>query len=498
MRLIDIVSAPWAVTPDIYREVQEIYGRHCRGEKIDLKGVEARLGQPLRGSTSGYDMVGTVAVIPVDGVLAKRMNLLMQISGGTSMQLLGQDIQAAVDDPAVSAIILCIDSPGGTVDGTQELSNLIYNARGKKPILALADGTMASAAYWIGSAADQVFVSSDTTTVGSIGVVTAHIDVSGAQAQSGVKTTEIAAGKYKRIASQYAPLSPEGRQTIQDQVDYTYSIFVNDVARNRGTTPEAVIENMADGRIFIGQQAVSAGLADGVSTLAELIARASSGEFSSAEDEPGASATPAVTTQVAEGDGVSQAAKAQSTSKGESEMDVQKLKAEHPAIAEALIAEGRELGATAERQRIQDVEAQSMPGHDALIASLKFDGKTSGPEAAVQVLKAEKAKKENRMAALRADADAAMVTHAAAPQPGDEEDDEDDEDDENMADDDASASPSGGKSGKKAKIANLQQAAAVAQRAQSYMAEQAKNGVRVGAAQAVAHVTAQMKEARHG
>jgi signal peptide peptidase SppA len=498
MRLIDIVSAPWAVTPDMYREVQEIYGRHCRGEKIDLKSVEARIGQPLRGSTSGYYMVGSVAVIPVDGVLAKRMNLLMQISGGTSMQLLGQDIQAAVDDPAVSAIILCVDSPGGTVDGTQELSNLIYNARGKKPILALADGTMASAAYWIGSAADQVFASSDTTTIGSIGVVTAHMDVSGSEAQRGVKTTEIAAGKYKRIASQYAPLSPEGRQTIQDQVDYTYSIFVNDVARNRGTTAETVIENMADGRIFIGQQAVSAGLVDGVATLDELIGRLASGEFSSAEDEPGASATPAVTTQVAEGDGVSQTAEAQSTSKGESDMDVQKLKAEHPQVAEALIAEGRQTGAEAERQRIQDVEAQSMPGHEALIASLKFDGKTSGPEAAVKVLQAEKAKKEDRLAALRSDANASTVPNAAAPAPGDE--DEDEEDDEEMADDDsASASPSGGKPGKKARGIGMQQVAVVAKRAQIYQAEQAKMGVRMSTAEAVAHVTAQMKkEARHG
>ncbi|CAJ0862159.1 hypothetical protein R77567_01622 [Ralstonia sp. LMG 32965] len=496
MRLIDIVNAPWAVTPDMYREVQAIYERHCRGEKIDLKGVEARIGQPLSGATRGYDVVGSVAVVPVDGVLAKRMNLMMQISGGTSMQLLAQDIQDAIDDPAVTAVILNIDSPGGTVDGTQELCNITYNARGAKPIIALANGTMASAAYWFGSAADKVFVSSDTAVVGSIGVVTSHIDVSQSEAQRGVKTTEITAGKYKRIASQYEPLSVEGRQSIQDQVDYTYSVFVNDVARNRGTTPELVIENMADGRIFIGQQAVSAGLADGVATLSELIERAEAGEFSRAENDPGIGAQQAATTQVAEGGGVPRTAEAQSTSKGESSMDVQKLKAEHPEVAEALIAEGRQAGAAAECQRIKDVEAQSMPGHEALIASLKFDGKTSGPEAAVQVLQAEKAKQKNRVASLQADADDAAVRHAAAPEPGDD----DNEDDDEMADDeDASASPSGGKTGKKAGIQNLHQASIVAKRAQAYQAEQAKNGVRVGTAEAVAHVTAQMKkEARHG
>ncbi|NMV37236.1 signal peptide peptidase SppA [Ralstonia insidiosa] len=496
MRLIDIVSAPWALTPDMYHEVQSIYGRHCRGEKIDLKAVEAQIGKPLGGASSGYDMVGSVAVLPVDGVLAKRMNLFMQISGGTSMQILGQDIQAALDDPDVSAIILCIDSPGGTVDGTQELSNLIYNARGKKPILALADGTMASAAYWIGSAADKAFVSSDTTTVGSIGVVTAHMDVSGSESQRGVKTTEIAAGKYKRIASQYAPLTPEGRQTIQDQVDYTYSIFVNDVARNRGTSSEAVVEGMADGRIFIGQQAVSAGLVDGVATLDELIERLAAGEFSRAGDSVGPGALEAVPTQAADGGGAPQTAEAQSTSKGESDMDVQKLKAEHPAVAEALIAEGRQTGAEAERQRIKDVEAQSMAGHEALIASLKFDGITSGPEAAVKVLQAEKAKKEDRLAGLRADATASTVPNATAPAPGEEGDDEEDEE---ADDDSASASPSGGKAGKKAGIQSLPQAAVVAKRAQAYQAEQAKNGVRVSTTEAVNHITQQLKkEARHG
>lgn len=490
MRLIDIVNAPWAVTPDMYREVQAIYERHCRGEKIDLKGVEARIGQPLSGATRGYDVVGSVAVVPVDGVLAKRMNLMMQISGGTSMQLLAQDIQDAIDDPAVTAVILNIDSPGGTVDGTQELCNITYNARGAKPIIALANGTMASAAYWFGSAADKVFVSSDTAVVGSIGVVTSHIDVSQSEAQRGVKTTEITAGKYKRIASQYEPLSVEGRQSIQDQVDYTYSVFVNDVARNRGTTPELVIENMADGRIFIGQQAVSAGLADGVATLSELIERAEAGEFSRAENDPGIGAQQAATTQVAEGGGVPRTAEAQSTSKGESSMDVQKLKAEHPEVAEALIAEGRQAGAAAECQRIKDVEALSMPGHEALIASLKFDGKTSGPEAAVKVLQAENAKRESRVAALRADAGDATVRHAAAPEPGDD-DKEDGEDDDDMdADDDsASASPTGGKPPKKAKLANVADAGRVAAQARAYQAEQAKLGNKVSAAQAVAHVS---------
>jgi len=154
-------------------------------------------------------------------------------------------------------------------------------------------------------------------------------------------------------------------------------------------------------------------------------------------------------------------------------MDVQKLKAEHPDVAEALINEGREAGATAERERIQAVEAQSMPGHEALVATLKFDGKTSGPEAAVQVLAAEKKKKGDTLANLRADADAAAVSHAAAPDPADPNEDDEDDEDENDS-------------------------KAVAARAVQHQKDMKAKGVKVSTAEAVAHVTKQIKEARHG
>lgn len=494
MKLADIVAGPWAITPIMLSEIKGIYKRHMHGPKIDLAAVEARLGGPLPGPTKGYDIVDGVAVIPVDGVLAKRMNLMTQISGGTSMQILGQDFQEAIDDPAVRSIILNVDSPGGTVDGTQELSNQIFAARGKKPIIALADGTMASAAYWIASAADQIFVSSDTAQVGSIGVVANHVDVSGAEAQSGEKTTEIAAGRYKRIASQYAPLSPEGRQSIQDQVDYTYSVFVNDVARNRGTTPEAVVEDMADGRIFLGQQAVDAGLADGVSTLSELIARANAGEFD--ENAPAANSSNRAgalraaddqPTQVAQSAGDAPEAET-NPQPGEMTMDVNELKEKFPAVAQALIDDGRKTGADDERARIQAVEDQTMPGHEALIGTLKFDGKTTGPEAAVKVLAAERKKKSTVLDNLRADASDSRVKHAAAPSPGEEDDDEDeDKDAKKKADDDqGSASPTGGKPGKKAMA--MDQVRGVVTKARALIDSEAKEGRRISTAEAVARV----------
>ena len=272
MRVIDVLNSPWAIVPDKLQEIQAIYATHLRGEKIDIKGIEAKLGQPLQNKEQGYEVIDGVAVIPVDGVISKRMNLFSQISGGASTELIGRDFRAALADPAVHALILRVDSPGGSVDGTQELARMIHGARGVKPIATYVDGMMASAAYWIGSAADKIYIGSDTDAVGSIGVVASHTDYSRREEMMGIKTTEIYAGKYKRIASEHHPLSEAGQQYMQDMVDYLYSVFVGEVASQRGTDTETVLKNMADGRVFIGQQAVSAGLVDGVSTLDQLIA----------------------------------------------------------------------------------------------------------------------------------------------------------------------------------------------------------------------------------
>jgi len=381
MKLLDIVTGPWAIQPEKLLEIQAIYATHLRGDKIDLEAVEKRLGRPLQNEPKGYEIRDGVAVLPVAGVLAKKMNLFASISGGASYELIARDFNQALSDPAVEAIALVIDSPGGTVDGVQQLGDAIAAARGIKPVGAFADGTMASAAYWIGAQADVVVAASDTTLVGSIGVVASHQDISAAEEKAGVKTTEITAGKFKRIASQHAPLSDEGRADIQARVDYLYEVFVDAVAKARGVSVETVLSDMADGRVFIGQQAVKAGLVDGVSTLDALIADLK-------QRAAGVAAIPA---------------------KGAS-MDLATLKAEHADLVAALHAEG----AAAERARIADVEAQALPGHEALIAQLRADGQTTGPQAAAQVLAAERNKLAGMSAALAADAPA-LVPHAAVP-----------------------------------------------------------------------------------
>ena len=273
MSVLNIVNSPWCITPDKLREIQSIYAAHSRGESQDIAAIEEKLGRPLVNERKPYTVTDGVAVIALEGVLAKRMNLFTQISGGTSMELAANDLRAALDDPAVNSVILYIDSPGGTVDGTQALGDLVHSARQIKPIVALASGLCCSAAYWVASAANAVYIADATTQVGSIGVVTSHTDTSGAEAQKGLKTTEIYAGKYKRIDSSHNPLSDDGRASIQERVDYLYGIFVGAIAKHRGVAVDAVLARMADGRMFTGQQAIDAGLADGIASLEALTYR---------------------------------------------------------------------------------------------------------------------------------------------------------------------------------------------------------------------------------
>ena len=393
MKVIDVLTAPWAIVPEMYQTILGAYDRWIQGETANFSALEAALGRPLKNEPKPYQVIDGVAVIPVDGVLAKRMNMMMDISGGTSTELLGADFREALARSDVKAILLDINSPGGAVDGTIELAREVFSARGTKPIIALGDGMIASAAMWIGAATDEVYLTGEATTAGSIGVITTHTDVSRAQEMEGVKTTVITAGKYKAIANQYEPLGAEGRQNIQERLDYIYTLFVQDMASFRGSDVATVLANMADGRVFMGRQAVEAGLVDGIMSREQVMKRLTGASTSSATGKamykPGESA--------------------QKTGGVKMEgLTMEALRAEHPELVQALVEEGRlagiATGAEAERARIQAVEAQALSGHEALIAGLKYDGKTSGPEAAVQVLQAEKANSAKLLKTLEAEA----------------------------------------------------------------------------------------------
>jgi len=259
----------WQIHPPAFEDL-------CRRlVRDDTAGSQAQFigtGQ-TNMSKSLYANMGGTAVIPVSGPLTKASNFLSFFFGGTSYAYIQAALATALEDDEVSNIMLRMDSPGGVVNGLEDTADMVYEARGKKPILAYADGMMASAAYEIGSAADEI-VAGSTAMVGSIGVLMVHEDWSKFNETVGVNVTYLTAGKYKALGNPDGPLSDLARETFQSELDDLYTLFVETVARNREVETSKVLTDMADGRIFIGQKAMDAGLVDRIGNFTQAIERA--------------------------------------------------------------------------------------------------------------------------------------------------------------------------------------------------------------------------------
>ena len=264
---------PWALLPARLETMIEILELRADGQMFTDEEIQARIGAGPRQPAAGG---GPVAVIPLYGVISPRMNMMSQISGGTSAEAFGKTFRAAVADPEISAVIMDVDSPGGSVFGIEELAKIIRDGRGRKPIVAVANTMMASAAYWLAAQADEI-VASPSSQVGSIGVIGVHQDVSEAEAKLGIRTTLVTAGKFKGDGNEHEPLSDSARAAMQQMVNSYYAAFTQDVARGRAVPATQVRDGMGEGRILGAKEAVTAGLVDGIGTLEQAIMRLASG-----------------------------------------------------------------------------------------------------------------------------------------------------------------------------------------------------------------------------
>lgn len=210
-----------------------------------------------------------VAVIPIHGTLVRRTVGLEAESGLTSYTSLAAQLDAAIGNPAVSAILLDIDSPGGESGGVFDLADRIRAASQIKPVWAVANDMAFSAAYALASAASRVFVSR-TGGVGSIGVIAMHVDQSQKDAQDGVHYTAVYAGERKNDLNPHEPISSEAHAFLKAEVNRIYGLFVETVARHRGIEASAVRDTEAG--LFFGQAAVDKGLADAVGSFDEALA----------------------------------------------------------------------------------------------------------------------------------------------------------------------------------------------------------------------------------
>ncbi len=218
--------------------------------------------------TRDYEVENGIAIIPVVGTLVRRAIGLEAQSGLMSYGLIAERLDAALQDNAVKAILLDIDSPGGEAGGVFDLADKIFAARKVKPIWAVANDEAFSAAYAIAAAADRIYLSR-TGGVGSIGVIAVHLDQSVAEADAGLKYTAIYAGEHKNDLSPHEPLSDPARAQLQMEVDRVYALFTETVARMRGLELATVKETEA--ALYFGEQSVAAGLADRIGTMGDAL-----------------------------------------------------------------------------------------------------------------------------------------------------------------------------------------------------------------------------------
>jgi capsid assembly protease len=400
MKLLELMTGPWAILPETLLELQAIYATHLRGDKIDLQAVEQRIGRPLANEQQRYEVLpGGVAVLRAAGVMAPKANLFMQISGGISTQMLAQQFDSMAVDPRVRSVIFAPDSPGGNVLGVPAAGKALAALAAAKPTVTVVEGVMASAMYWVGSASNAIFVEGETDMIGSLGVVQ-RLSWEPASPTS----MELVRGRYKRTSVNGAPPSAEVIAQAEAQLDYLYSLLVDTVAQHRGTTSELVLEHMADGRVFIGQQAIDAGLVDGVSTVAAMAEQLATDPNRYAKRRKAVFGTASASMQAPLSTSAGAALSDDSTPTAEGEVmpqaDTQitreSLERDHAALFATLRTEftsaGRQDGATAELARVKAVlaEGEGMKGHQALVMQLALDGKTTGAEAAQAILAAER------------------------------------------------------------------------------------------------------------
>jgi signal peptide peptidase SppA len=253
-------DAIWSIHPPVLREL-------------------LAAGQPLivgGGRSAPPTISRSVAVLPLFGTILPRTGWLDELLGAASTEAIGRDFDALLANSEVGAVILNVDSPGGVIEGVPELAAKIFAARGQKPIVAIANHWMASAAYWIGSAADEV-VASPSATVGSIGVMAVHLDRSEANKLEGVAYRYVTSSPEKAALNPDEPPTEKALADLQARVDEAGEMFVKALAKQRGVTSAAVRNTYGQGRVMSAQEGLAAGLVDRIETLEETITRLVSG-----------------------------------------------------------------------------------------------------------------------------------------------------------------------------------------------------------------------------
>lgn len=217
-----------------------------------------------------YTRVGTVGLITISGALVNKESWWTRWAGMTSYESIREALIFAMEDSSVEKILLDIASPGGQVAGCEDCANLVSKVSEIKEISAFSDAYVASAAYWISSAATKRYTSKSAMW-GSIGVIMRHAEYSKMREDVGITDTIFRSGPWKGIGGSEEKLSTLAIKDFQEKTDYLANVFVDSVADNLNITAAFVDQTMGQGREFVGQQAVDVGLCTSVESFDAVI-----------------------------------------------------------------------------------------------------------------------------------------------------------------------------------------------------------------------------------
>jgi signal peptide peptidase SppA len=219
---------------------------------------------------------GSVGIVSIKGPLINSDNPIFALFGVSTYPAIRRAMIAAAKDSDIKQIMLDVDSGGGAVSGVADTADLIATINDKvKPVVTFAGGTMASAAYWLGVSGGQRFATK-TSEVGSIGVLTVHVDRSKQLEQDGIKATVIRSGKFKALENPFEPLTDAARAEIQRRVDAAYQVFGDHVAEKLGMSFKDMDRKVGQGRVFFGVEAKDVGLVGDIASFDAVFSKISS------------------------------------------------------------------------------------------------------------------------------------------------------------------------------------------------------------------------------
>lgn len=270
-----VTDANWLCLPSKLEQIKSFLELKASGVDVseeEVQGILASAASPydaFRGEDGQRIDVDGIRYISMFGVVAPRMNLMMRFSGGTSTQQLINEFKAAEKDDSVKTVLFHVDSPGGVATMVPELGDVILGLRKKKRVITVAEGMMASAALWVGTAATKVYASVSTE-VGSQGAYRILMSGEAANKEAGIDYRVIRAGEFKALGNEYEKISDETVKVFTDRVEVLNDQFISAMAENRGVTTQYVTENFGRGKVFYAAEAMERKLIDGIKTFEEV------------------------------------------------------------------------------------------------------------------------------------------------------------------------------------------------------------------------------------